>query len=136
MSDTHTRPWAATLTLNHQERLESRIRTIVQSTTTTLTEDKWIIEEIDATGALGNRLTARANETTLINLTTSELLILLQEDGQIIELDASLEREGHIILQIIVRDGVSVDILGTGEPLSTSVLGSHTAIDPRLFWHS
>ncbi|XYH97338.1 hypothetical protein ACMHYB_57870 [Sorangium sp. So ce1128] len=133
MNEMRNSPWAATLTLSHQERLENRILAIAQHMTATTTEGTWSVDDIDATGALGSRFTAQVNETIPAKLTTSEFLSLLREDGQIIELDTRFEREGLLLLRVIVRDGTSVDIIGTGTPLSADILGSHTAMDPGLF---
>ncbi|XXT17618.1 hypothetical protein WME94_46050 [Sorangium sp. So ce429] len=133
MNNEHERWWAVTLILDEQERLEDRILAIVEHTAGDTDERYWEIEELDATGKLGNQLTHRANKTIPIGLVTAAFLELLREDGQIIELDVTFKRKGCNALRVIVRDGLSVDILGTGEPLGTGVLGSHKQTDPGLF---
>ncbi|KYG08303.1 hypothetical protein BE21_24400 [Sorangium cellulosum] len=133
MKNTHERWWAVTLILDELERLEDRILAIVEHTAIETDERCWEIEELDATGRLGNQLTRQANETSPIGLIADVFLELLREDGQIVELDATLKKNGCDLLRVLVRDGLSVDVLGTGEPLGTDVLGSHKKIDPTLF---
>lgn len=133
MNNKHERWWAVTLILDDRERLEERVLAIIERTASETDERCWVLEELDATGRLGNELTRQLNETSPIGLATAVLLELLREDGQIIELDAALKKMGCDSLRVIVRDGLSVDILGTGEPLGVNVLGSHKKTDPGLF---
>jgi hypothetical protein len=41
------------------------------------------------------------------------------------------------VSQVIIRDGVSVDVLGVGDVLDSRVLGEFVEVDPELFlWPS
>lgn len=126
--------WAVTLKIAGQERLEERVLRVVQHLAATMQDHAgWYVEDIDATGSVGSEATHRLNAAQNIRLTTSQLSEILGEDGQVIELDAALQREGREVLRIIVRDGASADVLGTGELPGTVVLGEHIEVDPELF---
>ncbi|MEZ2235621.1 hypothetical protein [Microcoleus sp.] len=44
-------------------------------------------------------------------LSSSDLLSVLKEEDQVIELDATLLKDGDELFKIMMRDGVSVDVL-------------------------
>jgi hypothetical protein len=132
--------WAVTLTLEPQERLENRLVRIVEY----LTHDNlfkvlglweirdWEIRDLDATGYLGDRWTTELNEKEHIRVTWEKFLALLKE-GQIIELEARLIDRLKKSVEIIVRDGFSVDILGSDVIIPNEILGDFTSVDPELF---
>ena len=127
--------WAVTLTLKPQERLESRLVRIVEY----LAHDYrhvsglWVFSDLDATGRLGDRWTAELNEKERILVTCEKFLALLKE-GQIIELEARLIDRPKKSVEIIVRDGFSVDILGSAIIIPNEILGNFTSVDPELFF--
>jgi hypothetical protein len=126
--------WAVTLTLEPQERLEIRLARIVEylahhyPRVLTL----WEFSDLDATGFLGDRWTAELNEKEHIRVTWEKFLALLKE-GQIIELEARLIDRPKKSVEIIVRDGFSVDILGSDVIIPNEILGDFTSVDPELF---
>ena len=134
MSEHRKKAWAITLDIGDDERLESRVLAITEHVTAPLEQTSWSVEDIDASGPLGNKLTQLLNETRPVRITTRALSEVLNEDGQIIEMDATLEKDGDRVLRIVVRDGISVDVLGTGQPPDPNVLGKHRAIAPELFF--
>jgi hypothetical protein len=126
--------WAVTLTLEPQERLESRLVRIVEY----LAHDYprvfrlWEFSDLDATGRLGDRWTAELNEKEHILVTWEKFLALLKE-GQIIELQARLIASPKKSVEIIVRDSFSVDILGSEIMIPDLILGNFIQVDPKLF---
>ena len=126
--------WAVTLTLEPQERLESRLVRIVEY----LAHDYprvfrlWEFSDLDATGRLGDRWTAELNEKEHILVTWEKFLTLLKE-GQIIELEARLIDRPKKSVEIIVRDGFSVDVLGSRIMIPKQILGDFISVDPALF---
>jgi len=126
--------WAMTLRLQPNESLETRLAAVVQYLQRFLGEGPWDVSDLDATGDLGGELTLTLNQTNKIAVSTSDLLRMLREPGNVIELDASLVREGEAALRLIVRDGTSVDILGAADiDLPPAVVGDHVSQDPTLF---
>jgi hypothetical protein len=127
--------WAVTLALEPQERLENRLVRIVEY----LTHDNrfkvsglWELSDLDATGYLGDRWTAQLNEKEYVYVRAEQFLALLKE-GQIIELQARLIASPKKSVEIIVRDGFSVDILGSAIMIPDQVLGDFISVDPDLF---
>ena len=62
-----------------------------------------------------------------------ENLGLFQEEGQVIELDATLIQSQQSLFKIIVRDGISIDVLGTEKILPKEILGNYCLVDSNLF---
>ena len=126
--------WAVTLTLEPQETLESRLVRIVEY----LVHDYrhvlrfWEFSDLDATGLLGDDWTAELNEKEYFYLRAEQFLALLKE-GQIIELEARLIENQRKLVEIIVRDGFSVDVLGSDMIIPNEILGNFTSVDPELF---
>ena len=126
--------WAVTLCCEDNEKLEARVARIVEHLARYYEEPKqWEIADLDATGSLGNRLTRQGNDRDALYLSDWELLEMLQEDGQAIELDAALVKNGQKLFKISIRDGCYLDVLGTGEILPNSVLGNYNKVDRELF---
>jgi hypothetical protein len=82
-----------------------------------------LLTDIDATGKFGDQLTQKLNKQETLQLTRSEILSLLNEDGQVLELDILIHSPKNF--EIIVRNGYHVDILGNAE-LSPEVIGRHS----------
>jgi hypothetical protein len=57
----------------------------------------------------------------------------LLKEGQIIELEARLIARSKEAVQIIVRDGFSVDVLGSAIMIPDQILGDFISVDPDLF---
>ena len=126
--------WAVTLALEPQESLELRLARIVEY----LAHDYrrvltlWEFSDLDATGLLGDRWTAELNEKEYVYVSTDQFLALLKE-GQIIELQARLIARSKKSVEIIVRDGFSVDVLGSAIMIPDQILGDFISVDPELF---
>jgi len=60
-------------------------------------------------------------------------LEVMTEEGQVIELDASLVKDDEELFKILIRDGVSIDLLGSGEMMPLTVLGKYVYVDKELF---
>jgi len=126
--------WAVTLCFSEQEKLESRVAKIVEYLAENSDlSNEWVISNIDATGRCGDRLTKKGNNQEVFSLSTWDLLGVLNEEGQVIELDASLIKSGDEVFKIMIRDGISVDVLGSGEMLPLTVIGKYVAVDNSCF---
>jgi hypothetical protein len=125
--------WAITLLFNSQEKLEHRLFEIVIYLVHYYFLDKCRISDLDATGNLGDQLTNEINHKTFIHLFSREFLNLLHQEGQIIELEATLMEKEQELFKIIIRDGISVDILGSGKMIPRHILGDFISLDPELF---
>ncbi|MFM2061861.1 MAG: hypothetical protein RLZZ507_1531 [Cyanobacteriota bacterium] len=124
---------AFTLVIQPEEKIENRVYIIVDDLAKTYPESQWLITEIDATGLLGNRLTSILNNQENITISASDFLQLLQEEGQVIELEATLVKNTQEIITIFIRDGYSVDILGLTELLPVHILNDCIQVDANLF---
>ena len=124
--------WAVTLSYEQQEKLENRVARIVEYLAKDYQQNKWIISDIDATGSRGGKLTSHSNDEGVVYLSSQELLDVLREDGQVIELEATLVTNRELC-KILVQDGVSVDVLGIGNIPPLVVLGKYTLVDVNLF---
>lgn len=126
--------WAVTLFCKDSEKLESRASKIVAYLAKEFKLNySWVISDIDATGEVGDRLTQEGNHLGNLQLTVSEMLALLQEDGQVIELSATLVENHQELFKVLIRDGGSIDVLGTGELLPKAILGDYVMCDRALF---
>lgn len=125
--------WAVTLRRSAEERLEDRLVPIVKHLPERARSGLWLISDLDATGPRGGSLSRRLNEEGSFHLSPKELLEILQEDGQILELNATLQSGNRPLFRLIVRDGASIDVLGSGSFLLPAVLGQYDAMDPELF---
>jgi predicted nucleotidyltransferase len=91
-----------------------------------------LAERIDATGKLGNELTQKLNVTNSEEMLSKEtLLALLNEDGQIFELNLLLTNSHWF--KIFVRTGDYVDVVGSGERLPLDIAGQYVELDADLF---
>ncbi|MDB9310685.1 hypothetical protein PN471_19070 [Aphanizomenon sp. CS-733/32] len=124
---------AFTLVIQPGEKIENRVYIIVNYLAKTYLESQWLITEIDATGLLGNRLTSILNNQENTTISSSDFLQLLQEEGQILDLEATLVKSYQEIITIFIRDGYSVDILGVTELLPVNVLNNCIQVDANLF---
>jgi len=134
LSTETAKKWAVTLCCHHSENLEYRAIQIVEYLAQQLGSNHfWLISDLDATGEVGDRLVKEVNNLVNLQLTASELLTLLGEDGQAIELEATLVENQQELFKILIRDGCSIDVLGTGELLPKTVLGDYVVCDRTLF---
>ncbi|TAE54052.1 MAG: hypothetical protein EAZ76_14035 [Nostocales cyanobacterium] len=121
------------LVIQPEEKIENRVYIIVDHLAKTYPELQWLITEIDATGLLGNNLTSILNNQENITISASDFLQLLQEEGQIIDLEATLFQDSQEIITIFIRDGYSVDILGVTELLPVNLFHDYIEVDANLF---
>ena len=124
---------AFTLVIQPEEKIDNRVYIIVNYLAKTYLESQWLITEIDATGLLGNRLTSILNNQENTTISSSDFLQLLQEEGQILDLEATLVKSSQEIITVFIRDGYSVDILGVTELLPVNVLNNCIQVDANLF---
>ena len=124
---------AFTLVIQPEEKIENRVYIIVDDLAKTSPESQWLITEIDATGLLGNRLTSILNKQENTTISSSDFLQFLQEEGQILDLEATLVKNSQEIITVFIRDGYSVDILGVTELLPVNVLNNCIQVDANLF---
>ena len=125
--------WAVTLCCEEEEKLELRVAKILEYLDKNYVLKQWEISDIEATGSYGNCLTARCNNQEIFQLSTADLLEVMREEGQVIELDASLVKDDEELFKILIQDGVSIDLLGSGEMMPLTVLGKYVYVDKELF---
>jgi hypothetical protein len=125
--------WAVTLCCEAEEKLELRVAKILEYLDKNYLLKQWAISDIDATGNYGNSLTARCNNEGIFQVSAADLLEVIREEGQVIELDASLIKDGEELFKILIRDGVSIDVLGSGEMMPLAVLGKYVYVNKELF---
>ncbi len=125
--------WAVTLCCEAEEKLELRVAKILEYLDKIYLLKQWGISDIEATGSYGNYLTARCNNQEIFQVSTADLLEVMTEEGQVIELDASLLKDDEELFKILIRDGVSIDLLGSGEMMPLTVLGKYVYVDKELF---
>ena len=125
--------WAVTLCCEAEEKLELRVATIIEYLDKNYLLKQWTISDIDATGSYGNCLTARCNNEGIFQVSAADLLEVMGEEGQVIELDASSIADDEELFKILIRDGFSIDVLGSGEMMPLTVLGKYVYVDKELF---
>jgi hypothetical protein len=125
--------WAVTLNQTPEERLEERVVSIADHLARAYKDSQWQVSDLDATGKYGGRLTLQLNKEEQLDLPSSDFLTMLKEDGQVIDLEAVMLVNKKPLFKILIQDGSSVDVLGRGELLPSSVLGEYEAVDPKLF---
>lgn len=125
--------WAVTLCPETEEKLELKVAKIIEYLDKNYLLKQWVISDIEATGSYGNCLTSRCNNHEIFQVSTSDLLEVMGEEGQVIELDASLIKDDEELFKILIRDGVSIDLLGRGEMIPLTVLGKYVYVDKELF---
>lgn len=125
--------WAVTLCCEAEEKLELRVAKILEYLDKNYLLNQWEISDIEATGSYGNCLTARCNNEEILQVSTSDLLEVMREEGQVIELDASLIKDDEELFKLLIRDGVSIDVLASGEMMPLTVLGKYVYVDKELF---
>lgn len=102
--------WAVNLCCEAEEKLELRVAKIVGYLDKNYLLKQWAISDIEATGSYGNCWTARCNNQEIFQVSTSDLLEVMREEGQVIELNASLIKDDEELFKILIRDGVSIDL--------------------------
>ena len=122
-----------TLCCEAEEKLELRVAKILEYLDKNYLLKQWAISDIEATGSYGNCLTARCNNQERFQVSTSDLLDVMREEGQVIELDASSIADEEELFKILIRDGVSIDLLGSGEIMPLTVLKKYVYVDKELF---
>ena len=122
--------WAINLILEN-ETIEKRLVTIVEYVVKNHRNVKCQIDDLDATGCLGNELTKKLNQQHTATLDCQHFLEILNEDGQIFELNMTLKSADCTYL-MIVRRGGDVDLIGH-ELLPQSVVGRHKELYIGLY---
>jgi hypothetical protein len=125
--------WAVNLCCEAEEKLELRVVKIIEHLDKNYLLKQWVVSDIEATGSYGNYLNARCNNEEIFQVSTADLLEVMREEGQVIELDASSIEDDEELFKILIRDGVSIDLLGSGEMIPLTVLGKYVYVDKELF---
>ncbi|HYF31700.1 MAG TPA: hypothetical protein VD993_11335 [Chitinophagaceae bacterium] len=118
--------WVKTLIIADSESIEERLNSIVQYILQTYSPAECVIADIDATGKLGNEITQKINNVEKVMVNKTDVLRLLNEDGQIFEFDLNINSTYNF--QIIVGRGQFIDILGDTD-LPEDIVGPHTEGD-------
>lgn len=79
------------------------------------------VSGLDATGILGNKLTQELNKVEWLAIPLSEVINIFEEGGQVFEMQLKITTVRGSY-EIIIRDGNSVDIAGSGEELPSTLL--------------
>ena len=125
--------WVITLCLDDDESIEPRLAQAIEYGSAYYGGDVWFVSDVDATGIEGSKLTQLLNKTPFTYVTTSDLLNIIEEDGQIFDMEATLKKEDHAIFQAQVLDGHLIDVLGTGPLEPSPLLGKYKPNDVSLF---
>jgi len=125
--------WAVKLCCEAEEKLELRVAKILEYLDKNYLLKQWAISDIEATGSYGNCLTAKCNNQDKFQVSTADLLEIMTEEGQVIELDASLVKDNEELFKILIRDAVSIDLLSSGEMMPLTILGKYVYVDKELF---
>jgi hypothetical protein len=127
-----TMNWAITIILSEEEVIEKRLNEIVSYIISNNQIRHCLIFDIDATGYIGNQMTQRLNiNKDPIVISNKELSTLISEEGQIFELDLILKNSFEY--RIIIRDNYYLEIIGSGQRLPNTILGSYEDLDINLF---
>jgi hypothetical protein len=123
---------AKKLIIHSSESLEMRVVQILNSIESNINEGKWIISDLDATGGIGDLLTQQLNYLETLSLNFDQIKSLFDEDGQVIEFDGEFP-EINPCIKIVIRDGMTVDILFPKHLLDNIILGSCDELNPELY---
>jgi hypothetical protein len=123
--------WAMTLNISNDETLEKRLSSILNYIIAAHYPTELSISDLDATGKFGNQLTQKVNSNEEISISDEELLTLLNEDGQILEMNLNIS-SAAASFRIIIRDGTDLDMLGDVH-LPAGIIGQYTQIDLSNF---
>jgi hypothetical protein len=124
--------WAITLIISADEKIEDRVKRILEHLFSLSSEFKLLLKEIDATGPVGNKFTQLLNNNNdKIAIGKEELIELFSEDGQVFELNLIINNSQSY--RIIIRDGDIVDIVGEKEMITEDVIGKFESMDPNLY---
>jgi hypothetical protein len=94
------------------------------------TSYSFFLEDLEATGPLGNELTIKMNQSDVgLEVNKSQLLQLLEEDGQIFECELRVKLFEKDQFIVVVRDGDILDILGNGPKPSEAQIGPYQDLD-------
>ena len=121
--------WGHKLYVRSTERYEPRIVQIVEFLQLEHPDGQWLITDIDGLGRLAGELTMRWNAERAFWISTDELLAALNEDGQMIELEATFEYRTQRICRILLVDGLYLEVIGAGEIFPARILGSCGALE-------
>jgi hypothetical protein len=122
--------WAKVLKIDPSDSIEKRLRDILWKFYSQSGDIKCIIYDIDATGKNGNELTKRINSGEEIESKLSVLVNVLEEDGQVFELELSVLAEG--IFKVLITDGQHIDVLGENKSI-IPFLGDYDELEADSF---
>ncbi len=124
--------WAISLIINAEKSVEERVKSILMYIQETSADVFYVISEVDATGKLGSELTKRLNgKGSEKNLSSEQIFAIFNEDGQVFEMELSVQ--GSSDYRIIITDGMHVDVLGDGARLPESIAVPYEEMDVNLF---
>jgi hypothetical protein len=122
--------WAKSLVIDDNLEIEKRLAVILEYFISINDKVNCQLNDIDATGKLGNGATKRINEEETFSFDVNYLLNIAKEDGQILELDVLIHLSNDY--QIIIRRGEHLDILGDNE-LPNDIIGPSKDVDINVF---
>jgi len=126
--------WAISLILNNNRDIDSKIKNFLDFFLFPNISYEYFLEDLEATGPLGNELSDKIEQGVKdLRMNKSELVQLLEEDGQLIEFELHVKLDVRDQFIIIVRDGDILDILGTGPRPSELQVGPYRDMDINLF---
>jgi hypothetical protein len=123
--------WAISLDIENNLDIQKRLQVLFRHIFNNAKDIHCSIEDLDATGPLGHELTMKLNETEVVGISPEMAVELVNEEGQVFELDMLLKSEDSY--RIIVRDGSSIDVLGNGVLLPLTATGYFKPIDISYF---
>lgn len=124
--------WVKSVVIEPEQSIESRLKEILLKMYDLYGHIQFIVYDIDVTGKLGNELTQKTNRGEKVLLDVSVFIALLEEDGQVFELDAYTNEIGFC--RILITDGIDLEFLGSEDSNAIiGLLGKHSDLDPELF---
>ena len=124
--------WAKSLKLASNFDIEKRVERILEFISNSDPFANCYLSDLDATGLFGSPITKELNIKGLANYSISDVLKIFKEDGQVFEMQLKMESKIGIF-EIIIRDGSSVDILGSNDTLPLSVFEDFEELNVYLF---
>ena len=128
----HNRPYAVSCELSSDETIEGRLFRILAFWGCKHVR-KWKLSALDATGPVGGSRTEKINDKSVLDVNEDDLYRLVNENGQIFELIAEGIAGDGARIRIIVRGGMSIDVLGFGNPPGVEEIGCYFENDPSKF---
>ena len=126
--------WAISLVLDNKATIENRIKKVLEYLFDRFDDYSCYLLDIDATGKTGNKFTQELNlKKGGISIKKEDLVKIFSEDGQVFELNLTINKSNYQEFRFIIRDGNLVEILGDKELPSEDIIGKFQNIDVNLF---